>query len=287
MLFAFCFLLFACNSETDFLNTNPQVDNRFTECIEFDTPEINGCCVTFKVRTNLQPNASFPIHELGIYSNSNPGPIGSVLNGGQYGGYWYTDSHPTMPYYWFFTFCFDGPGTYLIKTQIVGVTTGPNGGSNPNNSNSSGCEYDEVTITIPGDNTIEGCDPGCTYGICWEDMIMDEITGVCLQAPNGNIVPITFSPSLDIDEGFEFIMDALLIALNQEINNPLSPVYGLSYGSFSDNHPDDDCNKGGYDTPGFFFTNSDFAFVEFKGKDDNGNPYPSGTSPFERYGNCN
>jgi len=54
--------------------------------------------VTFKVRTNLQPNASFPIHELGIYSNSNPGPIATVLNGGQFGGFWYTDSHPTLPY---------------------------------------------------------------------------------------------------------------------------------------------------------------------------------------------
>jgi hypothetical protein len=249
MIFSLSFLISSCHKDSSGIqikeDKNAITSNRTTEEVRIQNLQIDGCCITAEVRTNIITNPEFPIHNVGVFKNNFKNRIATVIHGGMYGGNWlYDPNGGDFKYYWILEYCFKEEGTYCLGVDIIGMLP-------------------PVQIGLGGFvNTV------CGYYTCWEEFALhlETFTTMLVSDQNGTTSTINLE-NIESSEGFNELFDKIEDFLAGEENN-LAPYTG----TFDAYRTGYGCTKAGdpnYPTPGLFFVNSNYNIHSICGVDEN------------------
>jgi len=263
MIFSLSLLISSCHKESPekiaTLEKNMITSNRTTEDVRIQNVQIDGCCITAEVRTNIEATSEIPIHSVGIFKTNFKNRIATVIHGGMYGGNWnYDPNGGDYKYYWILEYCFEGESFYCLASDIIGFNSPPPVG-----------QGGLVNISQALCFEITDCEPTvCGYYTCWEEFALhlETFTSMIVSDQNGSTATI-YLEGIESSEGFNALFDIIEDFLDGE-NNNLAPYTG----SFEAYRTGYTCTKAGdpnYPTPGLFFVNSNYTIHSICGVDEN------------------
>lgn len=304
LLFLVVVIASSCEKLESPIETNEdfQVEIRGGEDIVFGDFEVDECCVTMNIHTNvLNLELDYPLHQVDIFDESDA-LIAYVSQGPPSQGGWLFDPTHEYPHYWVLEYCFECPGQYCFAPGIIGI----NASANVNNTNSVNNGNSGSVVSGGGDTQCihieEDCSVESCSRLCWEDFIGyfrcatsatflingQEVTIDFTEYTDGNYdcMEITGDPCDPFPIDSEVAVEGGYCAIYYQLEQIYSDLGFDPIVEFSDQ---DDCSKGEYSLPAFVFCGDDDLpqLISINGNDCEGGPELSG-APFNQTGpDCN